>query len=205
MNENFFEQPLERQQQIINGGLDVFSKYDYKKASTEEIAACAGISKSLLFHYFNSKKDFYLYLYDYSTQYLTKQISSLYNNKETDFFKMIVNAQTCKMQILAIHPKLMLFLVKSYFEDSPVVKPYLNKIYGEIMQNSISHFLKRCDSSKFKEDINLEQVLNIILWMADGFMHSKANLSLDNLNHINDEWLEHVELLRKQFYKKEYL
>ena len=61
MNEMFFRLPEEKQQRIINAGIEVFSNHEYKRASTDEIARKAGISKGLLFHYFHNKKSFYLY------------------------------------------------------------------------------------------------------------------------------------------------
>ena len=39
-----------------------------KKASTDDIAAKAGISKGLLFYYFHNKKELYLYLLEYATR-----------------------------------------------------------------------------------------------------------------------------------------
>lgn len=65
MNEKFYELPAEKQQRIINAGLEVFGAYDYPQASTDDIAAKAGISKGLLFYYFKNKKEFYLFLFDY--------------------------------------------------------------------------------------------------------------------------------------------
>lgn len=56
MNEQFFHLPEEKQQAIINASLEVFATHEYKKASTDDIAAKAGISKGLLFYYFHNKK-----------------------------------------------------------------------------------------------------------------------------------------------------
>ncbi|WP_432764423.1 TetR/AcrR family transcriptional regulator [Hungatella hathewayi] len=56
MNEQFYDLPQEKQMRIINAGLEVFSKNDYKHAVTDEIARKAGISKGLLFYYFHNKK-----------------------------------------------------------------------------------------------------------------------------------------------------
>lgn len=56
MNEMFFRLPEEKQQRIINAGIEVFSSHEYKRASTDEIARKACISKGLLFHYFHNKK-----------------------------------------------------------------------------------------------------------------------------------------------------
>ena len=56
MNEKFFSLPEEKQQAIINAGYQVFSQNSYKKSPVSEIADAAGISKSLLFYYFKTKK-----------------------------------------------------------------------------------------------------------------------------------------------------
>lgn len=56
MNEKFFKLPIEKQQKIINAGFHVFARNTYKKSPVSEIADAAGISKSLLFHYFKTKK-----------------------------------------------------------------------------------------------------------------------------------------------------
>ena len=74
MNEQFFHLPEEKQQAIINASLEVFATHEYKKASTDDIAAKAGISKGLLFYYFHNKKSLYLFLYDYTKKLVTDQV-----------------------------------------------------------------------------------------------------------------------------------
>ena len=64
MNQKFFSLPEEKQQAIINAGYRVFSRNSYKNSPMSEIAEAAGISKSLLFHYFLNKKELYLFLWD---------------------------------------------------------------------------------------------------------------------------------------------
>ena len=56
MNDKFFALPEEKRNRIINAGFRVFSQNTYRKSPMNEIALEAGISKSLLFFYFNNKK-----------------------------------------------------------------------------------------------------------------------------------------------------
>jgi AcrR family transcriptional regulator len=49
----------ERRAQLIALGLEQFSDRPYDEVSIDEIAAAAGISKGLLYHYFPTKRDFY--------------------------------------------------------------------------------------------------------------------------------------------------
>lgn len=46
----------EKQDRILNAALKEFAQKGYQNASTNEIVKEAGISKGLLFHYFNNKR-----------------------------------------------------------------------------------------------------------------------------------------------------
>lgn len=205
MNKKFYDLPQEKQDAIINAALHVFAKYDYKKASTDEIVSLAGISKGLLFHYFENKKGLYLFLYQYAADYLVREMRKQHDFSETDYFRIVVNAQMSKLAVLSKHPDIMLFLVQAYYEESPVVKNELDKSFGMIVTDSSQRFLERADTSKLKEDVSPEKVLNIILWMAEGFMRTRTPEQLADLPKLNEEFLDHIELLRRQVYKPEFL
>jgi AcrR family transcriptional regulator len=50
----------ERRRQLVAMGLELFSERAYDEVSIDELAAAAGISKGLLYHYFPTKRDFYV-------------------------------------------------------------------------------------------------------------------------------------------------
>jgi AcrR family transcriptional regulator len=50
----------ERREQLVKLGLDLFSARAYDEVSIVELARAAGISKGLLYHYFPTKRDFYV-------------------------------------------------------------------------------------------------------------------------------------------------
>jgi AcrR family transcriptional regulator len=50
----------ERRRQLVALGLELFSSRAYDEVSIDELAAAAGISKGLLYHYFPTKRDFYV-------------------------------------------------------------------------------------------------------------------------------------------------
>ena len=50
----------ERREQLLDLGLRLFGSRPYDEISIEEIAQLAGMSKGLLYHYFPSKRDFYV-------------------------------------------------------------------------------------------------------------------------------------------------
>lgn len=50
----------QRREQLLRLGLELFSERPYDEVSVDEIAEAAGISKGLLYHYFSSKREFYV-------------------------------------------------------------------------------------------------------------------------------------------------
>ena len=77
MNDKFFELPEEKQLRIVNAGFKAFAENPYKKANTADIAAAAGISKGLLFHYFSNKQTLYEYLFRYGNDVMFRRIREL--------------------------------------------------------------------------------------------------------------------------------
>lgn len=116
MNERFFLLPEEKQQAIINAGYRVFSQNSYKNSPMSEIADAAGISKSLLFHYFYNKKELYMFLWDKCAQttidYLTKYGCYGQNN----LFDSMEKGMRAKMEIIRLYPDMANFTIKAFYE-----------------------------------------------------------------------------------------
>ena len=74
MFSKFLSLKPERRNAILNAALKEFARKGYDEASTNVIAKEAGISKPLMFHYVNNKKDFFLSLYDYCLEALKGNI-----------------------------------------------------------------------------------------------------------------------------------
>jgi len=50
----------ERRESLLRLGIELFSSKSYDELSIEDIARAAGISRGLLYHYFPSKRDYYV-------------------------------------------------------------------------------------------------------------------------------------------------
>ena len=86
MNEKFFSLPEEKQHAIINAGYRVFSQNSYKKSPMSEIADAAGISKSLLFHYFGNKQELYLFLWNKCAEVTEEYLQKYCCYEQKDMF-----------------------------------------------------------------------------------------------------------------------
>lgn len=70
----------ERRSQLLELGLELFGSRLYKDISIDDIASSAGISKGLLYHYFPSKRAFYLATLTAATAILKQSIYETESN-----------------------------------------------------------------------------------------------------------------------------
>lgn len=66
----------ERRAQLLELGLELFGTRAYDEVAIEDIAAAAGVSKGLLYHYFGGKRDFYVATVRYAAQQLLAAIEA---------------------------------------------------------------------------------------------------------------------------------
>ena len=129
MNEKFFSLPEEKRQAIINAGYRVFSQNSYKNSPMSEIAEAAGISKSLLFHYFYNKKELYLFLWDKcaetTIEFLTRY--ECYGQKE--LFECMERGMRAKMEIIRLYPDMANFTIKAFYEQDIEISAAVQESY----------------------------------------------------------------------------
>src|ERR1700683_1852545 len=54
--------------QLVTLGIDLFAAHSYDDVSIDELARAAGVSKGLLYHYFPTKRDFYVATVQHSSK-----------------------------------------------------------------------------------------------------------------------------------------
>ena len=203
--ENFLSLADDKQKTIRNAALKLFGEYGYKMASIKDIADEAGISKSMIFHYFGTKKDLYLYLVDYCSGVLTGPLTNIYKDLPTDYFERMKVATEKQMGLLKEEPFFMAFLTTMLPEKDPEVAEEL-QIYREYVASYQKDYaFKEVDLSKFKDDVDPVVVLRMMVWMAEGFSKKISLEPEDAYKRCVNEFTESIELLRKNLYKEEYL
>jgi hypothetical protein len=106
------------------------------------------------------------------------------------------------------------FMKKAAFETAPVVKNEITKINQHYTVERAMLFFKDLDYSKFKDGIDPKMVLNLLSWCSEGCANQlmmKAKLTPNSINtkpdfnEILKMFQSYTELLRKNFYKEEFL
>ncbi len=117
MNDKFFDLKKDKQDRMINAALKVFAMQGYKHASTDDIVKEAGVSKGLLFHYFESKLGVYEFVYEYSVRYMVLELSTTVSKDESNLFEIMKQMEFARMNVAKGYPYMQQFLNRSMTED----------------------------------------------------------------------------------------
>ena len=209
MKDKFYELPEEKQLRIINAGLEVFSQNDYKRASTDEIARIAGISKGLLFYYFRNKKEFYFFLHDYASRLVTEAIVDDEYKKITDFFQLCRYAARKKLELLQKMPYISDFTLRAFYSQKEDISGEINESVVEAMAEMFSTYFASVDLTRFKEGTDPQEVLQMLTWMTDGYLHEKrrmkATMSPEDMIVLMEKYEKWASMLKEISYKEEFL
>ncbi len=195
----------DKREAIINASIEEFAKYEYKHAILENIANNANISKSLLLYHFQNKKNLYLYVYEYVYEYIGKIIADSDFFKITDFFELMEYSFHKKLEMMEKYKSIFDFLIQGYFDESEVVKEIVNN-YKNKKQIDISSYFKNIDTTKFKDDVNMQDIIEMITYTSEGYLQSRKNMKIkiDKEDMIN-QYSKWMNMFKQISYKEEYL
>lgn len=203
MNHKFFSLPPERQQAILNAGYHVFSQNTYKKTPVSEIAAIAGISKSLLFYYFRNKQELYVFLWKNCVQTTIKYMNAYDCYHQTNLFEMLQRGMQAKIRIMYEYPDMGSFAIKAFYEEDDAVAPAIHQIYDNFKNADAKDALEGLDPAQFKEGLDLRMMYREMYLASEGYlweMLRKTPLDEQGIQTIEQDFAEMI-----QFWKQLYL
>lgn len=197
----------EKEDRIVKAATRIFAQHGYQNASTNAIVKEANISKGLLFHYFSSKKDLYLSLFDHLSSMLLEKIYDQVDWNEQDIFIKLRQVAVLKQRLFKVYPDMFNFLNRASKEDSKEVISDINQKTQALIASSFNKLFADIDISKFKEGMNIPKAIDVIYWTLEGFgMREQAKLGEASVDQIDfdtvmKEMDSYIELLRTSFYK----
>jgi TetR/AcrR family transcriptional regulator len=207
MTSKFLSLESAKRAPIVNAALKEFARKGFDDASTNEIVKEAGISKGLLFHYFNTKKELFLFLFDYSVEILKTEYLALLNTDERDIFARYRHAALLKIDIVHKHPYVFDFIGVAAFTDSEQVKEELETRRQDVRSIVLAKLFENIDVSKFRPGVDVKRAINIIVWAIEGYeKQAQKELQGTLLSQIDyDAFLAdfdaYIDVLKNCFYE----
>lgn len=201
MNEKFFDLKKEKQDRMINAALKAFAVNGYKRASTDEIVKDAGISKGLLFHYFDTKLGLYEFVYDYSVRYIVMEMSAAISQKETDFYALYEQKEMCKIQALKNYPYMQQMINRSMQEDDAEAVTVIWERRDSYNQK-IAEIMGQADMTKFSDNTDTGKLRKILDFTIEGLMTERFREQAFDVEKLMDEVKDYLAMLKKLTYQK---
>lgn len=203
--EKFLSLSEEKQSKIRNAALACFAKHGYEKASINDIAVTAGISKASMFQYFGTKQALYEYLFHYCKDNMTQAYDHKLLDSNTDFFERVWAASVMKVDNLKQNPYISQFIAAVRMEKSPEVQAFLAPQFQTATQNTELMVLREQDRVKFKHAADPELVFQMLMLMGEGMAVRYGGEQAVDYQGMMEQFQEILTMLKNNFYKEEYL
>jgi AcrR family transcriptional regulator len=158
---------------IVEAAIAEFATQGYRKANTNRIVREAGVSKGLLFHYFGSKKELYLYLYDYAMRLMVDEAFAGFDWNEKDIFKRWRAGAEIKFDMMRRYGMLFEFILDAYTRADEEVREEIGASTASWIATAWKRLRENPDLSLFREGVDAEKAMDIIYWTIDGYSRSR--------------------------------
>ena len=170
----------ERRRQLLILGTDLFSHRSYDSISIDDIATAANVSKGLLYHYFPTKRDFYIAAVDYAARELRQLIEPDPTLPEIEKLRFSLNAYFNYVETRAAG---YVTLVRGGIGSDPEVRRIVDSVRDDVVGLSV-----RALGVKGKPTPLLNYALR-------GWLALLEQTSLDWLDGREVEWEKLLNLL----------
>jgi TetR/AcrR family transcriptional regulator len=207
MFSKFLNLKIEKQEKILQATIREFADKGFERASTNEIVKEAEISKGILFHYFQNKKNLFLFAFDYFVDLCMDEYYKKVDLEETDFFEKLRQISSFKLELVHKYPSIFKFFEVAIGEECTEVKSEIEKRKKKLTESHYSKVFNNIDMSKFADGVDVSRAINAIMWTFEGLGTSelqKAKASetkrLD-YEKVFGEMDIYIDMFKSCFYK----
>lgn len=203
MNERFFLLPVEKQQAIINAGYKVFSQNSYKNSPMSEIADAAGISKSLLFHYFHNKKELYMFLWDRCAETTIEYLTRCGCYGLNDLFESMEKGMEAKLEIIRQYPHMANFALKAFYESDLDISSAVQKSYHQYFNLKADRTRLNFDPERFMPGLDIPMMYREIYWASEGYIWEMVQRGPVDMAEMKEGFTKLMSFWKSVYLRKE--
>lgn len=157
MYETFEKLSESKRQQILQVCIEEFVENGYKNASTNTMVKRLGISKGVLFLYFNSKKNLYLYLVEYLTKVLAEEYLIKFGSGPV-IINVFDNLGEFYKTLLQNKPEMILFMLDAFLKTPDDMKEEVDERHNRA-HDYVYQYLKEAG---FREGVDIQLVVDLV-------------------------------------------
>lgn len=203
MNDRFFALPEERQKTIINAAYRVFSQNSYKNSPMSEIADAAGISKSLLFHYFHNKKELYLFLWDTCAKTTIEFLTRYECYEQKDLFESMERGMRAKMEIIRLYPDMGNFAIRAFYENDADICAAVQESYHRHFNLKADGMRLNLDPAQFIPGLDIPMMYQDMYWASEGYLWEMVQRGNVDMEQMEKDFTRLMNFWKSIYLRKE--
>jgi AcrR family transcriptional regulator len=131
-------EPQQRREQLLDTGAALFAEMPYEDVLMEEIAARAGVSRSLLYHHFSSKRNLYVAIFKRASGRFLARVSS---DPQLPLAEQLATALDAHIQSFVDHPFEAVTINRGALSDDPTIQAIIAEELNVVGQRLIDHLV----------------------------------------------------------------
>ena len=156
-------------EQILDACLAVFAYYGYENSSTAMLAEAAGVSKALIFHHFNSKKELYLALLDRCVEGTKRQLNVTALLEYQDFFAAREKLSLMKYAFNKENADIYKVLKEAYLMTPAELKAEMEKRSDAFLIERNKLWEQLFEKVPLREGVGRKQAFELVMLTLDYF------------------------------------
>ena len=112
-------QPQQRREQLLDTAAAMFAEKPYDDVMVQDIAAVAGVSRALLYHYFPTKRDLYVAIFQRASDRFLARVS---RDQQLPLAEQLATALEAHIQSLVDHPFEAVTINRITSSDDPAIQ-----------------------------------------------------------------------------------
>ena len=168
-----------------------------------EIAGAAGISKSLLFHYFRNKKELYLFLWDNCAETTIEFLSRYGCYDQTDLFESMERGMRAKMEIIRLYPDMGSFVIKAFYEKDAEICAAIQESYHKYFNLKADRTRLNLDPAQFLPGLDVAMMYREMYWAAEGYLWEMVQRGSVDIEQMEKDFMNLMAFWKSVYLRKE--
>lgn len=184
--------------EILDKCLNVFAKHGYAKTSTAMLAKASGISRTLIFHHFISKKELYLSILDRCFEKGRNEISFDNIKDIEDFFEARERISIIKFNYYKENPDSYRIILEAFYHTPEELKKEISNKYGDLIEERDRLQERLFEKVPLREEVDRKKAYELVKLTIDHFENIYV-AGLENDKELNQKNFEELMKERRCF------
>ena len=195
----------EKKERVLTAAWEIFARFGYEKASMQDIAETAGVSKSVVFKYYESKENLYRTAFRVASDEISRadaEAAAAVAERE-DVFSALRKTVDARMRLFARAPYVYQFSYMAAYDAAELPRKL-------VLEEFAKRGVTTPDAERYcciRKDVSPQRAKQMIFWISQGFLGEQLARGMarpEALKQAYLEWVDLMELLLKERGEFEY-